>query len=232
MKTMKSLLSISLILALSLPAFAQSSISKDLYIDAGEKSDRKVHSVSGDVVIGKRARIQESVSTVSGDIEIGAKAEVGPVETVSGDIDLAKGAEAASVESVSGDIHLYGSNRIHGKLKTVSGDITAESGSKIDGLIITVSGDIELDDSRVQDNLQTVSGDIDLYNGSVVNGDIIINRKRSGNFPMGRLEVVIDLNSVVRGSIRVLEEDTNVKVHLSNGGKVEGQIINAEVIEH
>ena len=233
MKTLKPLLAFPLILALTLSARGQTSVSRDIYIDAGEKVTRNVHSVSGDIVIGKRAKVHESVSTVSGDIEIGPKAEVGEVESVSGDIDVAKGAETGSITSVSGDLHLYGSNRARGFLKTVSGDITAEGGSRIEGSIYTVSGDIELDDTKGLENIETVSGDIDLYNGTVIAGDIIIKRKKNINqLPMGRLEIVIDLNSVVKGSIKVLEEDTNVQVHLSNGGKVEGMVINAEVIKH
>ena len=233
MKTIKPLLSLPLILALTLTAEGQTSVSKDLYIDSGAAVSRNVHSVSGDVFIGKNTKIEGSVTTVSGDIEIGPKAEVGNVESVSGDIDFAKGVETNAVSSVSGDLHFYGANRIRGILKTVSGDITAENGAKCDASIITVSGDIELDDTEVREYIQTVSGDIDLYNGTIVAGDIIINRKKGLNpLPMSRLDVVIDLNSIVRGSIKVLEDDTNVRVHLSNGGKVEGEIINAEVIEH
>jgi len=78
--------------------------------------------------------------------------------------------------------------------------------------------------------LVTVSGDISLFNGSVIDGDIIIKRKfNPGQFTMGKMKVIIDLNSVVEGSIRVTEPDTNVIVILSNGGKVKGDIINAEV---
>lgn len=209
---------------------AQTSVSKDIRIANGEKIDRKVSSVSGDITIGQKARVRASVSTVSGDIEIGAKARIEDIGSVSGDLSIAKGAQTYSLETVSGDIHLYGENEVEGTIKTVSGDVVGESGSKIKENIITVSGDIELDDTSLDGDITTVSGDISLFNGTYVSGDIIIKRKNS---PMqhvtGTMKVIIDLNSVVHGSIKVSEPDTNVIVILSNGGKVDGDIVNAEV---
>jgi len=93
-----------------------------------------------------------------------------------------------------------------------------------------VSGDTELDDSRLRGSLSTVSGDISLFNGSMIDGDIVINRKPDGVlYHDGKLKIIIDMNSVVKGSILVKEPESNVIVYLANGGKVQGEIVNAEV---
>lgn len=208
----------------------QSSVSSDIHIESGKKTLKKVSSVSGDISVGKKARIESLITTVSGDVEIGAKAQVENIRVVSGDISVAKGARTASLVTVSGDVHLYGENEVNGSLETVSGDVNCESGSSIDEWLKTVSGDIELDDTFLKGDMTTVSGDISLFNGTVINGDIIIKRKSSPlHSSMGKLKVIIDLNSIVKGSVRVTEPNTNVIVYLSNGGKVEGDVINAEV---
>lgn len=230
MRTYTRILIILSILLMSLPAWGQSSVSKDINIQPGHESDRDVSSVSGDVTIGKNARINGNISTVSGDVDIAVRARVGNINSVSGDLNLGKGVKAESCETVSGDILLYEGCEIDGAVESVSGDITAAGNCEIKGLISTVSGDVELDDTRLRGDIKTVSGDIALFNGSVVEGDIFINRKNdfmSGN--LSKVKVVIDMNSVVKGSIRVKEKDTNVVVILSNGGKVRGEIINAEV---
>ncbi len=224
------ILYILLLLGLSSGLFAQSSISRDVHIVKGEKSKRGISTVSGDIVIGNNAEVKAAITTVSGDIIIGAKAEVEHVKAVSGDILIGKSARTESLISVSGDIVLYERSDIQGSIKTVSGDIVCATGSDIQGDLNTVSGDIELDDARLRNDLQTVSGDIALFNGSIIEGDIIISRKSNHiGHEMSRLKVVIDMNSVVKGSIKVKEPDTNVIVYLTNGGKVRGEIINAEI---
>ena len=222
--------SLILLMGLTINLPAQSTISSDIHISAGETVKRSVSTVSGDVIIGKKVKVLSSVSSVSGDIEIGAKAKVGDVTAVSGDISIGKGASTDDIETVSGDIHLYGQNDIHGSVETVSGDVNCKAGSDIQENLSTVSGDIELDDVTLRSDLETVSGDISLFNGAVIEGDIIINRRFNPAFPIqGKLKVIIDLNSVVMGSIIVKEPNTNVFVYLSNGGKVRGDIVNAEV---
>lgn len=231
MHNYKSLTGITLVFLLVFSLEAQSTVSKDIYLEAGEKTNRKVSSVSGDITIGQKVEIANDVSTVSGDIEIGPRSKVEDVETVSGDIAVAKGAQVGKLESVSGDIELYGNNRVDGRIKTVSGDVNAQTGSDIHSDIETVSGDIEMDDTRVRGDLATTSGDISLFNGTFVDGSIFIHRKKNPmQMKMGKLEITVDLNSVVKGSIIVDEDDTNVVVYLSNGGKVEGEVVNAKLI--
>ncbi|MEA1878630.1 MAG: DUF4097 family beta strand repeat-containing protein [Bacteroidota bacterium] len=209
---------------------AQSTVSQDIHIMRGEQSQRKVTTISGDVSIGSDAEVKASITTVSGDIEIGAKAKVENISSVSGDISIGKKARTRDLESVSGDIHLYPRSIVHGSIEVVSGDITCETGTDIRESVSTVSGDIELDDTRLREHLETVSGDISLFNGAIIEGDIIISRRANlSSVNRGRLKVIIDMNSVVKGNIRVEEPNTNVIVYLTNGGKVKGKIINAEI---
>ncbi len=230
MKAITKILTVILLSGFSTGLSAQTTVSQDIYIVKGAESRRAISTVSGDISIGSVANIKSNISTVSGDIEIGAKAKVEQVATVSGDISVGKGARTHSLETVSGDIHLYSRSDVLGSIETVSGDLICDTGCDIRKGMITVSGDIELDDTRLRGNLKTVSGDISLFNGAVIDGDIIISRKR--NFmsgTMGKLEVIIDMNSIVKGNIRVEESETNVMVYLTNGGQVKGEIINAEV---
>ena len=230
MKSRAFITAVSILLVLSSFAYAQSSVSKDIHIAKGKKSSRNVSTVSGDIFVGNGAMVKGDVSAVSGDISIGSKASVQNIEVVSGDISVGKGAKTKNLETVSGDIHLYEKSEVDGSIETVSGDVNCDSGSDIGEYIGTVSGDVELDDSRLRGSLKTVSGDISLFNGSMIDGDIIINRKPDiVLYHNGKLKIIIDMNSVVKGSILVKEPDSNVIVYLANGGEVKGEIVNAEV---
>ena len=230
MKSRAIITVVSILLGLSSLAYAQSSVSKDIHIAKDKKSSRNVSTVSGDIFVGNGTVVKGDVSAVSGDISIGSKARVGNIEVVSGNISIGKGAKTVNLEAVSGDIHLYEKSDVGGSIGTVSGDVNCDSGSDIVKSIKTVSGDVELDDSRLRGSLKTVSGDISLFNGSMIDGDIIIDRKSDVvRFHDGKLKIIIDMYSVVKGSILVKEPDSNVIVYLANGGKVRGEIVNAEV---
>lgn len=232
MRTVKKNITALLCLGLSLGLFAQSSVSRDIVIEAGKVSDRGISTVSGDITVGKSARIKGNIESVSGNIEVAVKSKVKHVSSVSGDIAIGKNVSCENLETVSGDIDLYEGCQVEGGIETVSGNITGRGGCDIFENIESVSGDVEFDDVRLRGDIETVSGDISLFNGSIVEGDIIINRKPeffSRN--LSKLEIVIDMNSLVKGSIRVEEKDANVFVYLKNGGKVRGEIINAEVVE-
>ena len=230
MKSRAFITIVSILLSLSSIGNAQSSVSKDIHIAKGKKSSRNISTVSGDIFVGNGAMVRGNVSAVSGDISIGSKASVENIEVVSGDISIGKGAKAINLETVSGDIHLYEKSDVGGSIETVSGDIKCDSGSDVVKNIETVSGDVELDDARLRGFLKTVSGDISLFNGSMIDGDIIIDRKPDFViYHDSKLKIIIDMNSVVKGSILVKEPDSNVIVYLANGGKVQGEIVNAEV---
>jgi len=230
MKRMSSISILVLLIVSTTQLMGQSSVSSDIHIPKGKKVNKNVSTVSGDIFIGADAVISADISAVSGDIEIGTKARTGKVDVVSGDISVGKGARTGSLETVSGDIRLYEKSQVEGTVETVSGDVNCDSGVEISEQIKTVSGDIELDDARLRGDIVTVSGDISLFNGTMVDGDIHIQRKPGTviKIPM-KQKVIVDMNSVVRGSIIVDKPNTNVIVYLVNGGRVKGEIVNAEV---
>jgi DUF4097 and DUF4098 domain-containing protein YvlB len=230
MKLRALITTVSVLIGISSLAYGQSSVSKDIHIAKDKKSSRNVSTVSGDIFVGNGAFLKGEISAVSGDISIGSKATVQNIEVVSGDVSIGKGATTKNLEVVSGDIHLYERSKVDGSIETVSGDVNCDSGSDIREYITTVSGDVELDDSRLRGYLRTVSGDISLFNGSIVEGDIIIDRKPDlVIYHDNKLKIMIDMNSIVKGSILVKEPNSNVIVYLANGGEVKGEIVNAEV---
>jgi uncharacterized phosphosugar-binding protein len=79
-------------------------------------------------------------------------------------------------------------------------------------------------------DIRTHTGDITLQAKSTVEGDITIKRSRSRKHRYRTLDITISDGSVVKGDIIVKDDDLKVKVFLSGGGKVEGTIINAEVV--
>lgn len=230
MKTRTLITVITLLIGLSSYGIAQNSVSDDIHIPKDKKVSRNVSTVSGDIYIGNGARINGSISAVSGDIEIGSQAVTRSVEVVSGDISVGKGASTASLETVSGDVRLYENSQVEGYIETVSGDVNCDSGVDAREYIKTVSGDIELDDTRLRGDLITVSGDISLFNGTMVDGDILIGKNHGSIVKIPPTQkIIIDMNSVVRGSIIVEKPHNKVIVYLVNGGKVKGEIVNAEV---
>ena len=77
----------------------------------------------------------------------------------------------------------------------------------------------------------TYNGDIELLRRSVVQGDIIVKRSKGNSHRRRRLKIEIAEESVVEGNLIVKDKYMDVKVILSEGGKVNGRIRNAEVIE-
>jgi len=72
---------------------------------------------------------------------------------------------------------------------------------------------------------------VTLANNSRVAGDIVIKGKSTRFAKKKALEITVSEGSVVEGAIIVRDEKRKVTVILSGGGKVMGEITNAEVIE-
>jgi cytoskeletal protein CcmA (bactofilin family) len=82
----------------------------------------------------------------------------------------------------------------------------------------------------VKGDITTHTGDIILQDKSIVGGDITIKRSHNRKRRHRTLDIKISDGSVVKGDIIVKDDDLKVKVFLSGGGKVEGTIANAEVV--
>jgi hypothetical protein len=72
---------------------------------------------------------------------------------------------------------------------------------------------------------------VTLEDNSKISGNILIKGKSTRYGKKKAIEITIADGSVVEGDIRVRDPKREVKVILSGGGKVLGEIENAEVVE-
>jgi len=188
------------------------SVNKSIKIPDGKVVRHSLNSVNGGIDIGSDCRVQGNSRSVNGGIDVGRNSRVKNLETVNGWIEV-----AANVQ-VDGDI------------KSINGGVTCERGVTIRDGIITINGSVELEQTVVEKNVSTYNGHITLQDSSVVHGDLIIKKHKSNSSETRRLKIQIANGSVVEGDVDVRGENVEVKVYLSNGGKVLGRIINAELI--
>lgn len=120
---------------------------------------------------------------------------------------------------------------MEGDVNSVNGSIRCDSGVYIKGSIGTINGEIELDKTEVRHDITTINGNITLNDSSCVSGDIIVKGKRGHSDSTRRLKITIKDNSVVEGDIIGRDEDIDVAVYLTNGGKVLASVEGAEVIK-
>ncbi|MCW8984148.1 MAG: hypothetical protein OQK55_02315, partial [Thermoanaerobaculales bacterium] len=153
-------------------------------------------------------------------------------QSVNGSIKIAENTSAeGEVGTVNGSIRLAENVSIEGDVETVNGSVGCEAGCVITDDITTVNGSIELAHTKVGGNLGTVNGSVTLKHGSKVFGNILIKGKSTRYGKKKAIEINISDGSVVEGDIIVRDPKRKVKVILSGGGKVMGEIKNAEVIE-
>jgi hypothetical protein len=74
-----------------------------------------------------------------------------------------------------------------------------------------------------------VNGAISLDRESVIEGNIIIKGKNNKNLRPLQIEIIN--GSQVHGDIRVEESERDVIVYLSRDSKINGQVVNARIIE-
>ena len=189
------------------------SVNKTVHIKDGETVSRSLNSVNGGIIIGSNCRIDGNCRSVNGSIEVGSDSEVQSLETVNGRIEIG---EAVNVD---------------GNVKSINGGVTCDAGVGIDGYITSINGSIDLRKTTVEQDLNTYNGDITLMDRCLIHGDIIIKKSKGNSDKIRRLKIKITDNSVVEGDIVVKDRDVEVKVYLSQGGKVNGKIENAEIIE-
>jgi DUF4097 and DUF4098 domain-containing protein YvlB len=95
----------------------------------------------------------------------------------------------------------------------------------------TVNGSIELVQSVVARDLRTVNGDIKLRDNSVVKGDLVIEGKMGVITTRSRaIEIEVAGGSVIEGDV-IVKRNVDVRLILSDGGRVLGRVDGAEVID-
>ena len=181
------------------------------------RSDRKVTgsqiSVNGNVDVGSNCVVRGSCKSVNGSIRIGSASTVG------------------TIQSVNGSISIGADTRVSGSVASVNGSVDCSPGVKVKKDIKTINGSITLDSVLVMDDLESYNGHMRLMNGTLVKGDIKI--KSGHNDHSKRKPVYIDIadRSVVDGNVLVSDPDLTVKIFLKTGGKINGRVHYAEVIE-
>lgn len=195
----RSVLVVSLGLALALPAFA---------------ADRNVDKVNGSITVEAGERYGQ-LETVNGSIRIGAGARTGDAETVNGSIRVDENVHAGSLETVNGAIRIAGGTTVTGSLETVNGGIFIDRGSEVKTTIETVNGSIGLVDADVGGGIETVNGDVTVGIGSHVRGGLRVTKPTNQWLGIGKQRIpriVIGPDARVDGPL-VFEREVTLYVH-------------------
>jgi DUF4097 and DUF4098 domain-containing protein YvlB len=119
---------------------------------------------------------------------------------------------------------------VDGDAESVNGSVELGAGSEVSGKVGTVNGAIELDQAIVRRDVRTVNGDIELRNNSVVKGNVVIEDSVNITDRQRPIEIEVAGGSIIEGDV-VVKRDVEVRLILSDGGQVLGQVEGAEVID-
>lgn len=181
----------------------------------------------GDGVISRGSK-----DTINGKIHIGERSEVtGACRTINGSIDVGNFSQVRSLRTINGSIEIGRDTEVNGDVTVINGGIYCKPGVKIIGEVGNINGEIKLKGTLVEDDLSTYTGDIKLYDNTIISGDIIIKEAHGSSPDNNNLYIEITDDSVVEGDIINKDDDTEVTVYLSNGGKVKGSVEGTEVVK-
>ncbi|MFQ5675608.1 MAG: hypothetical protein ACE5G1_06885 [bacterium] len=188
-------------------------INKTVHIEDGDTHRGSINSVNGGIIIGKNAVLRGTGRSVNGRIEVG------------------DGSEAQDLQTVNGRIRIGREVRIDGDVESVNGSIRSRAGTTIDGKVAAINGRIELERTIVERDIHTTNGDVTLSDNTRIKGDIVVEGRGKNFGDRVRVDIRISGNSVVEGDVIVDDKKKDVRVYLSDGGKVLGEIKDAEVIK-
>lgn len=207
-------------------------VNKSIHIADGETVNGGRATVNGSVNVGADCTVHGDCRTVNGRVTVGAGSNVGGLQSVNGSIKIADNVTVdGGVGTVNGSVRLAENISVDGEVETVNGSVDCGAGGTISDDVSTVNGSIHLARTEIGGDLSTVNGSVILTDHSRVAGNVLIKGKRgrlSGKKP---IEISISDGSVVEGDIIVRDPKRRVTVVLSGGGKVLGEIENAEVVE-
>jgi len=149
---------------------------------------------------------------------------------VNGSIKVGDRSRVEDLTVVNGSIRTGEGVSVDGNVESVNGTVELGAGSEVSGKVATVNGSIKLDHTVVQRDVQTVNGDIELRDKSVVKGDIVIKDKMNVSTRSRPIEIEVTGGSIIEGDI-VIKRNVDVRLILRDGGKVLGQVGDAEVID-
>lgn len=188
--------------------------------------------INKSITIDDGRTVRGSQNTVNGSIHIGSDCKLnGNCRSVNGVIRVGSDSKVRDLQAVNGRVTVERNVIVRGKIESVNGSVSCDQGVEIYKSITTVNGSIDLENTMVERDINTYNGDITLSDETNVRGDIIVKKSKGRSRRRRRLTIEITEDSVVEGDIIVKDRTMDVKVILSQGGRVEGRIKNAEVIE-
>jgi len=188
-------------------------INKTIRIEDGSVENSSLNSVNGGIIIGKNCEINGDARAVNGQIEVGENSKVRDLQSVNGSISIARNV------TVDGDIY------------AVNGSVSCEHGVTVMQDVNTINGGIDLFQTYVHRDVSTRNGNIMVRDTSRIGGDIIIAQSDGQSKKHRHIDITVADDSIVEGGVIVKDENVKVRVYLSNGGAINGKIVNAEVIE-
>ena len=189
--------------------------------------------VNKSIDISDGERIKKDLFTVNGSIRIGKDCQIeGNCRAVNGSIDIDDHSKVRDLNSINGGINLGEQVVVKGDVVTVNGPLHAKIGTVIQGEISAINGEIDLTGTEVKEDLVTLSGDVYLRDQTIIRGDIRVDKKGLINDSSNRLYLTIRVTdgSVVEGDVIVKDKEREVTLDLRRGGRVLGEIRNAEVL--
>ena len=204
---------ISVILALAGLTACNASINSPIRVGDGETRSGGLSTVNGSITIGSDAAVEGSCRSVNGGISVGDRSRV------------------EGLQAVNGSIRVGREVQVDGEVESVNGPVSLDVGTEVTGEVGTINGPIELTGATVGRDLRTVNGRIRLFDRSVVKGDIVIEDKMGSSRRQRPLEIEISGGSIVEGDLIVEDQDLEVRVRLSDGGKVLGRVENAQIVD-
>jgi DUF4097 and DUF4098 domain-containing protein YvlB len=189
------------------------SINKDVKIADGHREASDVMSINGSVRVGDDCQIRGVCRSINGFIRIGDRSQVHEVQTVNGPITI--GANTV----------------IRRDVQSINGDIECQQGVIVRGDCDTINGSVELDSAIVHGSINTFNGKIELDHHSQILKNLVIHAKGKSKNHRHNLDIYIKNGSCVNGDVIVKGERLNVTVHTSAGGRVLGQVKNANLQE-
>jgi hypothetical protein len=190
------------------------SVNKNVDLPDGTRTGRGFNTVNGSIRLGADCSVRGECRSVNGSIDVGARTRVGALKSVNGSVSLAADAE------------------VERSVAVVNGGVRLDAGARVRGDVKTINGRVDLDSASIGKNVVTFNGDIRLDRASLVWGDVRIKRSKNGNRDrIDTLFVEIAGGSVLKGGVTV-ERDPQIEVRvvLSGGGRVEGPVRGAEVV--
>lgn len=188
-------------------------INKTIRIEDGSVENSSLNSINGGIIIGKNCQIKGDARAVNGPIEIGENSRVRDLQSVNGNITIDRNV------TVSGDV------------SAVNGSVVCNPGVTVEDDVNTINGSIDLFETYVHNDVSTRNGNITIRDSSRIGGDVVIGESNGKSKKHRHIDITVANNSVIEGGVIVKDEHVNVRVYLSNGGLIQGKIINAEVIE-